>query len=358
MPGRRITIVLPFVNLTGGVRMMLDHANALQRAGHRVLVTYPAWPYRFHFTRQQQIRECRGRIAAPVGVPWFDLEVPIRRVPIVRGPFLPPADIVIGTSWPTAFDVARLPASRGRKVQVLMHHEAGTGPLHRIEASHGLPVARITLSHRIRKQFERDCGVIVDAVVPAGVDPRVFYPEGQRHDRTVLMLYHPDPRKGAADGLEAIARVLRAGLGVRAILCGALAPPNMPQGVEYFRFPTDDALRRLYSQATVLLYPSRYEGFGLPPLEAMACGCPVVTTAVGAVPEYAVDGRNATVVPLGDPGALANALERVIRTPSLQRAFSEAGRRTAAEWTSDRAAVLFERALERITFAETGGTNS
>jgi hypothetical protein len=50
----RIAFVLPFVNLTGGVRMVVDLANWLHDAGHDVTVVYPCWPYRFHFTSEQR----------------------------------------------------------------------------------------------------------------------------------------------------------------------------------------------------------------------------------------------------------------------------------------------------------------
>jgi glycosyltransferase involved in cell wall biosynthesis len=95
----------------------------------------------------------------------------------------------------------------------------------------------------------------------------------------------------------------------------------------------------------VLLYPSRYEGFALPPLEAMACGCPVVTTRVGAVPEYAVDGRNAFVVEPGDVSAMARRVESLLRDRELATQFGAEGRQTAARFTTDAAGAIFERAL-------------
>ena len=66
----RITFVLPFVNVTGGVRVILDYANWLHDAGHGTTVVYPCWPYRFQYTRQQQWTEFKkhrsndGRVPA------------------------------------------------------------------------------------------------------------------------------------------------------------------------------------------------------------------------------------------------------------------------------------------------------
>jgi glycosyltransferase involved in cell wall biosynthesis len=115
-----------------------------------------------------------------------------------------------------------------------------------------------------------------------------------------------------------------------------------------FEFHPDDiTLRRAYSSATVLLYPSRYEGFGLPPLEAMACGCPSVTTDVGAVPEFAIDRRNAMVVRAGDVAAMTDRLDAVLCDSALRTRLSIEGRKTAAAYELAKVAPLFEAALQR-----------
>jgi glycosyltransferase involved in cell wall biosynthesis len=90
----------------------------------------------------------------------------------------------------------------------------------------------------------------------------------------------------------------------------------------------------LLAGAAVFVYPSRYEGFGLPPLEAMACGVPVVATAVGSLPE--VLGDAALLVPAGDPPALAAAIGRVLTDDPLRAGLIEAGRRRveAFSWAS------------------------
>lgn len=95
-------------------------------------------------------------------------------------------------------------------------------------------------------------------------------------------------------------------------------------------FLAEEALSRVRAEAAVLAYPSRYEGFGFPPLEAMAAGVPVVATAVGALPEVLGDG--AVLVAGGDSDALVAALDRVVRGDGVED-LVERGRRRAATFT-------------------------
>ena len=92
----------------------------------------------------------------------------------------------------------------------------------------------------------------------------------------------------------------------------------------------DDAAAEL-AGATVFVYPSRYEGFGLPPLEAMALGVPVVATAVGSLPE--VLGDAALLVPAGDPAALTAAIDRVLTDGALRDRLVASGRARAATFS-------------------------
>lgn len=94
---------------------------------------------------------------------------------------------------------------------------------------------------------------------------------------------------------------------------------------------------RLYTAATLLAYPSRYEGFGLQPLEAMACGTPVVASNASSLPE--VVGDAALLVPPDDPPAWTAALWRVLADPALRAALRVRGLARAATFSYDRVAT-------------------
>ena len=100
-----------------------------------------------------------------------------------------------------------------------------------------------------------------------------------------------------------------------------------------FRLPwIDEASRqRLVREAAILAYPSRYEGFGLPPLEAMAVDTPVVAARAGAIPEVAGDA--AVLVDPGNAEALATALRLVLEDDSLRERLIAAGRRRTQSFT-------------------------
>jgi glycogen synthase len=103
------------------------------------------------------------------------------------------------------------------------------------------------------------------------------------------------------------------------------------------RFLREEEYVELYSHCAVFACPSVYEPFGIINLEAMACERPVVASAVGGIPEVVVPWTTGLLVPPGDPRALAEALNRVLRDRPLARAMGRAGRRRAEEhfsWTA------------------------
>ena len=98
----------------------------------------------------------------------------------------------------------------------------------------------------------------------------------------------------------------------------------------------DDRLIELYQRAALFVFPSRYEGFGLPVLEAMACGCPVVCSSASSLPEVADDA--AILLDPLDIEGFARAIERVLEDAELRHDLRQRGLRQAARFTWDRTA--------------------
>ena len=128
------------------------------------------------------------------------------------------------------------------------------------------------------------------------------------------------------------------------VLCGDAGwRVRVPDGVEVTGYVDRERLRELYRRARLFVYPSRYEGFGIPPLEAMACGAPVVATRTGAIPEYA-DGAALLVEP-GDRNALRAALVRALGDHALRDELRARGIERATHYRWDRSAALMTELL-------------
>jgi glycosyltransferase involved in cell wall biosynthesis len=111
---------------------------------------------------------------------------------------------------------------------------------------------------------------------------------------------------------------------------------GLEERVHFTDYIPDEELPGLYNLAEVFAFPSRYEGFGLPPLEAMACGVPVVSSNAASLPE--VIGDAGLLVPPDDPDALAAALRRVLSDADLRAELRARGWRQAARFTWDETA--------------------
>jgi glycosyltransferase involved in cell wall biosynthesis len=156
-------------------------------------------------------------------------------------------------------------------------------------------------------------------VTPYGVDP-LFSPEGQKRNGPPYALFVGaiQPRKDPLTTLEALARIdgdlhlLMTGPDKRGVeeVRAAIERLDLGSRVELTGHVSREELAALYRGAACFVFPSRYEGFGLPVLEAMASGTPVVASTAGALPEVA--GEAAILVEPGNADALAEAIERAL----------------------------------------------
>jgi alpha-1,3-rhamnosyl/mannosyltransferase len=176
-------------------------------------------------------------------------------------------------------------------------------------------------------------------VVPNAAE-EAFTEEGPREPGDyVLAVGTLEPRKNLARAIEAAQH-----LGVELRVAGARGWGGVEAtgpGVSWVGFATDGDLARLYRGALCVVYPSLYEGFGIPILEAMSCGTPVVTSRGGATEEVA--GGAAVLVDAEDVASIAAGIEEALARREELRA---AGLRRARDYSWDASAKLLLRAYE------------
>ncbi|AJK49985.1 glycosyltransferase family 4 protein [Burkholderia plantarii] len=200
------------------------------------------------------------------------------------------------------------------------------------------------------------------SVVPNGVDhvgrmacdPRILSRLNLRHDHYVLIVGSLSAGKNLARVLAAIERI-RDGHGWQFVVVGgcdlrvfnakAKSNPALSGRVIAAGFVSDGELKALYEHAGCFLFPSLYEGFGLPPLEAMACGCPVIVSREAALPE--VCGDAALYCDAWSVDDIACKLERMMTDPAMRARLRARGRARAAGFSWDRSARRLLEVLER-----------
>ena len=190
---------------------------------------------------------------------------------------------------------------------------------------------------RARDALDLDPGRI--HVVPLGIDHTTFRPADEEREPIILYPARGWPHKNHARLFQAFTTLRETRPQLRLILTGGglerLEP--VPEGVEILGEVPSTQLASLYRRAACLVYPSLYEGFGIPPLEAMACGCPVAASNAGAIPE--VCGDAAVLFDPTDVDAMTAAmLEADERREELQAL----GLARAAKFTWDETARLHE----------------
>ena len=219
----------------------------------------------------------------------------------------------------------------------------------------------ITISEATRQDVIRLLGVPGDRVtrIYCGVEERyqplrgtgeldAFRARRQLPDDFILYLGTMEPRKNVARLVQAYTKLRGSGATTwPLVLAGGkgwgedaifaeIERSNFASAIRYVGYVPEDEMPLWYNAATIFVYPSEYAGFGLPPLEALACGTPVLTSDCSSLPE--VVGDAGILVDPTDTDAIADGMRRMIGDPTLRSDLAEGGPVRASTFTWERMA--------------------
>jgi glycosyltransferase involved in cell wall biosynthesis len=264
---------------------------------------------------------------------------------------VPDGDVVIATWWETAEWVAGLSASKGEKHYFIQGYEISDWwPAERVHATYRLPMRKMVVS-RWLVDIVRSSPDEVIPVVEHGLDHTQFHapPRGKQPLPTVGMLYSRTAFKGVEVAFRAVELARQALPELGLVAFGADKPRSelpLPARTCFAYRPPQQRLREIYAHCDVWLCASWREGFHLPPLEAMACRCPVVSTAVGGPRDIVEPGLNGYLTSAGDAPALARYLVKIATLPEEDwRAMSDRALTTASRYSWEKSVAEFEAAL-------------
>lgn len=354
-----ISFILSSLWLSGGVRVVIQYANRLTKRGHHVSLIIPNGTIDPQIEHEVDplIKIIKSKSVLDNRINIFKL----MRLSWEMARAVPPSDVIIATHTPTtavSFIAAKI-LNRGKIIWYYMDYKEmfEERPIERWLLRNALKWHdyAITFSEACVQELHSFCsGKIIN--IGLGIDTiNIYHPiqnaikmnYASPEKKVIFFLGDSRPRKGMADFLVAAERVFASETNL-VLWIATKEKINIQTSVPYKLFirPTDYDLVNLYSASDVYVSASWYEGFGLPPLEAMACGAAVVMTDSRGVKEFAEDGNNCLVVPPRNPEALADAILLLLSKPDLADKLRKNGPITASRFDWERATDRFEAVLE------------
>lgn len=339
-----VYLVLRADFLTGGMRVIFEQANRLSARGHKVEV----------WTKE------------PVLLEWFERKIPIINSDSVKDLS---ADVLVVTDASHLEEgLARIKAKKRfflaqHDLELIAGSRDNAGKietLRKIFKTFGPNYRFLSVSAWVAEAFLSHYGLL-SRIVPNGADAKLFHPAEPMlkiKNPTALFFYDLQDWKGGSEAFSALIGLAQNQIpDLKILVVGKYFPIFQKASEEnisallypiiFFSCPRQEDLARVYSSATVFLSTSWFEGFGMPGLEAMACGVPLVTTDAGGTREYAIDGETAIVVPVGNIEAMKDGILKLIRNEPLRKKMAENGLKKAKEFDWEKSIDILEEEFQK-----------
>ncbi len=336
-----LTFVLPGDYRSGGVRVTVIMANLLLERGHTVRIAHPLPRVFSRGGLKQWIKESVIRRNRNAG--WLhQFKGGITRYHQLDDLSYSKDEVVIAVGTYMVADVRQMTKP---VVKVRFNHGFPARPdAIQLAAWHGrMPTITVsnTLVPRLQKQTEGS----VWGVVPNGIDPHDYFVDDTLLRDGIGALYNPHSNKAPENLLAVMKACHDRWPAVPQRVFSTEARPAGLEHVEFTRLPPVDQAREIYNRCKIWVLTSRTEGLPGVVLEAMACGCVVVSTDNEGSLEILRNGENGVIVPRDDVLGQVEAIGRVLADDPLRQRLASGAVETARSFTWERAADRMEAFL-------------
>lgn len=328
----KINFVLPSIGVSGGINVIYKYVDLLTSRGHDVYVykEYQAsnmHRYELNFINKIHQIYCTSK-ALIERKRWQHKED--RFVYKLTDKSVRNADVIIATAWTTAYEVSKLSIEKGEKFYFIQDYEVWDNA-YWVKKTYQLPLQKIVISTYINNCLKRDLGIGPFPIVFNGLDIDIYHHVDVYRDEGIinfLMLNHTLSKKGVKNGIKVFENIKKEYPNAKFRMFGNCEKNNLPEYVEYYQNPSQRKLVELYSMSDIFVFPSIEEGWGLTPLEAMACGCIVVGTNTGFALDLGLNEINMMVSPVNDIGKMISNINKVLNDKELAEKIRNNGLKT------------------------------
>ena len=348
MYAKSIAFILPGVgiNPVGGFKIIYEYANRLEKLGYKATIFYTVNMndksiikniYRFFMYYLLKKYTCKS---------WFKLNKNIKETLLYysKNEILKYKNICL-SAVTTAYNIRDFNTSSKHNILYLVqdYEKWGTVTDEYLLTSYKFPYKKIVISKWLQKIIN-DCGENAELIYN-GLDFEYFKlitPIEKRDPYSICMLYHLDDRKRSEDAINALYIVKKQFPKLQVNMFGTTKrPSNLPNWFIYSQRPNKEKHNEIYNNSSIFIAASKEEGFGLPPAEAMICGCAVACTNNGGFSTFAKHKETALVSEPLDYEELAKNISILITNYELRITIAKNGNHYIHQFTWEKAVNKF-----------------